>query len=31
MTKINVLLQGRRERIAVRRLLIAVNPEPYLL
>lgn len=28
---IKVIIQGRRERIAVRRLLKTVNPEPYLI
>jgi hypothetical protein len=32
MTRIAVFMQGRRERVAVKRILKAVrNPEPYLL
>lgn len=31
MTRIAVFMQSRRERVAVKRVLRAVNPEPYLL
>lgn len=31
MTKIAVMLHERREKIAVKRLLKAVNPDPFML